>query len=137
MAEQKIVKKKRTLVKFGIQTSSYVEGEGACTDFKLLQVPIGFDKDGKQIMTDCFYCEWLGSYGALAIQQQAEGIIQPARVRMPYVKAVYDALQSKNVKIYKNGKDDEQHTFCLNSAADNYIESNKMLEFQVKRYEVK
>ncbi len=88
-------------------------------------------------MTDCFYCEWLGSYGALAIQQQAEGIIQPARVRMPYVKAVYDALQSKNVKIYKNGKDDEQHTFCLNSAADNYIESNKMLEFQVKRYEVK
>ena len=34
----------------------------------VLQVPIGFDKDGKQIMTDCFYCEWLGSYGALAIQ---------------------------------------------------------------------
>lgn len=136
MANQ-TVKRKRTLVKFAIQKSTYIEGEGACTDFELVQVPIGFDENGEQILTDCFYCEWLGSYGANAIQQQADGIIQPARLRMPYVKAVYDALQTKDCKIYKYGKQDEQNTFCLNSAADNYLEQNKMLEFQVKRYEVK
>ncbi len=136
MAEQKI-KRKRTLIKFAIQNSNYVEGKGACTNYELLQVPIGLDDDGNKIMTDCFYCEWLGSYGALAIQQQADGNILPARLRMPYVKAVYDALQTKNCKIYKYGKEDEQHTFCLNSSADNYLEENKMLEFQVKRHEVK
>lgn len=136
MATQK-VKRKRTLIKFAIQNSNYVEGEGACTDFEILQVPIGLNDKNEQIFTDCFYCEWLSSYGASAIQQQADGVLQPARVRMPYVKAVYDALQSKDVRIYKNGIADEQHTFCLNSAADNYIESNKMLEFQVKRYEVR
>lgn len=136
MANQ-TVKRKRTLVKFAIQKSTYIEGEGSCTEFELVQVPIGFDETGKKIMTDCFYCEWLGSYGANAIQQQADGNIQTARLRMPYVKAIYDALQSKFCKIYKYGIQDEQHTFCLNSAADNYLEQNKMLEFQVKRYEVK
>lgn len=136
MAEQK-VKRKRTLIKFAIQNSNYVEGKGACTKYELLQVPIGLDDEGNQIMTDCFYCEWLGSYGALAIQQQADGVTEPARIRMPYVKSVYDALKSKAVKIYKYGKEDDQHTFCLNSSADNYLEENKMLEFRVKRYEVK
>ncbi len=136
MAEQR-VKRKRTLVKFAIQKSTYIEGEGACTEFELVQVPIGFDENNNPILTDCFYCEWLGSYGANAIQQQADGIILPARLRMPYVKAVYDALQQKDCRIYKYGKMDADNTFCLNSAADNYLEQNKMLEFNVKRHEVK
>lgn len=131
------VKKKRTLIKFAVQNSTYIKDEGACTTFDLVQVPIGLDENGEIILTDCFYCEWLGSYGLVAIQQEADGVSQGARIRMPYCKAVYDALQNKSVRIYKYGKQDSEHTFCLNSSVDNYTESNKMLEFQVKRYEVK
>lgn len=136
MATQ-IVKRRRTLIKFGVQKTDYVKGEGARTHWDTVRVPVGSDCDGKEITTDCFYCEWLNSYGANATQQQADGVIQPARVRMTYVKAVYDALTTKDVKIYKNGITDAAHTYEINSAADNYIESNKMLEFQVKKYEVK
>lgn len=136
MATQ-ILKRKRTLIKFAKQVTNYIEGEGARTSWETIQASVGFDDSGKKILTDCFYCEWLNSYGANAIQQQSDGTIQPARVRMTYVKVIYDALQNKDVKIYKNGVIDNNNCYELCSAADNYIESNKMLEFQVKKYEVK
>lgn len=137
MVEKQQVRRKRTLIKFGVETTIYTDDEGADVTYELLSVPVGIDDNDNEIVTDCFYCEWLGSYGANAIQQQADGVVQPARVRMPFVKAVYDALQSKSTKIYLYGINDPQHTYCLNSAVDNYLESNKLLEFQVKRYEVK
>lgn len=138
MANNQKIKRKRTLVKFAVQKTIYNdEAGGTCTSWETLQASIGFNEKGIKIMTDCFYCEWLGSYGVNAIQQQTDGNIQTARIRLPYVKVVYDALISKDVRIYKNGLMDAEHTFCLNSAADNYLESNKMLEFQVKKYEVK
>lgn len=137
MVEKQQVRRKRTLIKFGVETTIYTDDEGADVTYELLSVPVGIDDNDNEIVTDCFYCEWLGSYGANAIQQQADGVMQPARVRMPFVKAVYDALQSKSTKIYLYGIDDPQHTYCLNSAVDNYLENNKLLEFQVKRYEVK
>lgn len=131
------VKRKRTLIKFAVQRTNYVEGEGATTMWTPLQVSIGINDCGEQIMTDCFYCEWLNSYGNNAIQQQADGVMRPARVRMTFVKAIYDALTTEDVRIYKNGIIDDAHLFQLASAADNYIEDNKMLEFQVKKYEVR
>ena len=136
MSKQQI-KKARTLIKFAIQQSNYDEGIGAQTSWETIRVPIGVDCDGNLIETDCFYCEWLGSYGVNAIQQQADGNLQTARIRLPFVKAVYDALLTKDVRIYKYGKTDKANTFCLNSSPDNYLEENKMLEFQVKRHEVK
>ena len=135
MAQQ--VKRRRTLVKFFVQESIYTPGKGAKTEWKPIKVSIGRDDQGNPIETDCFYCEWLGSYGNVAIQQQADGIVQPARVRLPFVKKLYEALLSKDVKIYKNGVIDDAHCFMLASAADNYAESNEMLEFQVKKREVK
>ena len=131
------VRKKRTLIKFAKQKTSYVAGQGSTTEWVPIQVPIGKDYNGNDIMTDCFYCEWLGSYGNVAIQQQADGVIRPARVRMTYVKSIYEALISGAVRIYKNGVIDDAHCFTLASAADNYLESNEMLEFQVKKYEVR
>lgn len=136
MAKQ-TVKKCRTLIKIAVQKTIYDENEGACTSYEIVQVPIGLDENNKPILTDIFYCEWLGTYGATAIQQQSDGAILTARVRMPFVKAAYDALQTENCLIYKHGKSDKQNTFCLNSSADNYLNENKMLEFQVKQYEVK
>lgn len=131
------VKRKRTLVKFAVQRTKYIEGRGSITSWEPIKVTIGKDENGVDIVTDCFYCEWLGSYGNIAIQQQADGVIRPARVRMPFVKKLYDALTSEDVRVYKNGIADSAHCFTLASAADNYIEGNKMLEFQVRKYEVR
>lgn len=131
------VKEKRTLIKFAQQITSYAAGAGASTTWTPLVVPIGTDENGNDVTTDCFYCEWLNSYGQNAIQQQADGVIRPARVRMSYVASVYEALTNKAVRIYKNGINDDAHTFVLASAADNYIEGNKMIEFNVKKFEGK
>lgn len=127
----------RTLVKFGVPKTSYSTTNGVSNDIELLTVRVGFDDNGNEIKNDCFYCNWHNSYGAIAIQQQADGVVCPARVRMPFVQAVYDALQSKDVKVYKNGIADKEHTYTLISAADNYCEQSKTLEFNVKKYEVK
>lgn len=132
-----ILKCKRTLVKFAVQRTKYNAGEGSATSWELICVKIGTDDSGEDITTDCFYCEWMGSYGSTAVQQQADGVIQPARVRVPFVKKLYDALCTENVKIYKNGIVDDAHCFVLASAADNFCEGNKFLEFQVKKHEVK
>ena len=131
------VKLRRTLVKFAVQCTKYVAGEGSVTTWQPIEVSVGKNSRGEDIMTDCFYCEWLNSYGNTAIQQQADGVIRPARVRMPFVKKVYDALISSDVRVYKNGIIDDAHCFTLASAADNYVENNKLLEFQVKKYEVR
>lgn len=131
------VKEKRTLVRFAVQKTRHVAGKGAATQWETIKSQIGTTDDGEPIMTDCFYVEWLSSYGAAAIQQQSDGVMRPARVRMPYIKAVYDALITKDVRIYLHGVTDDAHAFRLASAADNYLQQNKMLEFQVKKYEVK
>lgn len=131
------VKEKRTLVRFAVQKTRHIAGKGAATEWETIKSQIGTTDGGDPIMTDCFYVEWLSSYGAAAIQQQSDGVIRPARVRMPYVKAVYDALITKDVRIYLHGVTDDAHAFRLASAADNYLQQNKMLEFQVKKYEVK
>lgn len=134
MAKQ-TVKKARTLIKFATQATVYTDGVGASTEWQTIEVSVGHDAyDDSPIMSDCFYCEWLGSYGSVAIQQQADGVTRPARVRMPFVQCVYDALIAGDVRIYLDGKTDAAHTFELASAADNYLNENKMLEFNVKQY---
>lgn len=46
-------------------------------------------------------------------------------------------IKTKDVRIYLNGVIDDAHAFKLAAAADNYLQQNKMLEFQVKKYEVR
>lgn len=133
MAKQE-VNERRTLVKFGIPATEYVAGEGSKTTWRVLSVQIGTDEKGEPITTDCFYCEWLNSFGSVAIQQQADGTLRPARVRMRFVQRVYNALLKGDVRVYLHGKQDDEHTFVLSSAIDNYINANKMLEFNVKQY---
>lgn len=138
MATQQTPRKRRTLIKFAIEKSVYKQGKGTSTQWLTIKVPTVKDENGNIVeYTDCFYCEWLGSYGATAIEQQSKGAIDTARVRLPYVAEVLEALKTRDVKIYKNGKTDAQNTYQLNSSADNYLDSNKMIEFQVKRREEK
>ena len=131
------VRQKTTLVRFAVQTTRYVEGTGAVTEWETIRARIGTNPDGTPRLTDAFYVEWLNAYGMNAVQQQADSVVRPARVRMTYVKAVYDALVEKNVRVYLNGVMDDAHAFTLASSPDNYLEENKMIEFQVKKYEGK
>ena len=128
-------KRKRTQIRFAVQETVYQAGTGSRTEWVPIKVKIGTDERGNDIETDSFFCEWLGSYGATAIRQQADGVIRPARVRMTFVQTLYDALTTKDVRIYKNGVIDDAHRYRLASAADNCGEENKTLEFQVEKYE--
>lgn len=129
------VKKCRTLIKIAVAKKVYTEGAGTKTIYEPISVKIATDPDGNPITTDCFYCEWLNRFGTIAIQLEQQTATQPARVRMPFVQGVYDALLTKTARIYKGGRDDISNTFELNSSPDNYDEANKMLEFEVKRIE--
>ncbi len=134
MATKQTVKEKRTLVKFGYQDTIYQAGIGYTTNYVLLTVTLGFDEETEQpITTDSFYCEWQNSFGNQAIKLEADNVLQPARIRIPFVQALYELLTTKDVKIYKNGLTDKAHTFVLNSGVDNYMEQQKMMEFQVKK----
>ena len=136
MAEQ-TVKRRRTMIRIAVQHTEYAPGKGSTTTWKPLTVRIGTNEKGEPILTDCFYCEWMSSYGSVAIAQQADGVLHAARVRIPFVQKVYDALTQRDVRIYKNGAMDDAHCFVLASGANNYIEGNKLLEFQVKKQEVR
>lgn len=48
------VKEKRTLVRFAVQKTRYVAGNGAATEWETIKVNIGTTDDGKPITTDCF-----------------------------------------------------------------------------------
>lgn len=53
---------------------------------------------------------------------------------MPFVRRIYDSLVNGDVRIYLYGRTDAASVFVLASAADNYLNENKMLEFNVKQY---
>lgn len=137
MSANQRIKSRRTLIKIAVKKTSYIAGQGAFSDYEIIKAQIATDIDGNPIFTDCFYCEWLNSFGMVAIQLQQEGMSQPARIRMPFVKSVYEALATRDIKVYKNGRADDAHTYTLTSSPDNYLEQNKFIEFQVKHYEVK
>lgn len=137
MARKQSVKECRTLIKFGVPRGEYAPGAGATTTFHLITAKVGESPCGDEIMTDCFYCEWLGAYGIQATQAQQDGVVRPARVRMPFARCVYEALTTKGCKIYLRGLQDAPHTFELASDADDYLQQGAMLEFQVKHYEGK
>lgn len=136
MSNQRL-QKSRTLIKIAVKKTGYIAGKGAVADYEIVKAQIATDTNNNPVLTDCFYCEWLSSFGAVAIALQQESVSQPARVRIPYVKAILDALTSSDVKVYKNGRVDDAHTYTLTSSPDNYLEQNKFIEFQVKHYEVK
>lgn len=126
---------KRTPVNFVVLDSVYFPGIGPVTTRDFIEMTVGYNSQGDPINTNIFYVEWIDSYGSQAIMLQQQNIIRPARVRMTYVKEVYEALKSKEVHIYLNC--DANDCFMLNSSVSNNLQENQILEFQVKRFEVK
>lgn len=137
MSEQRLPKKRSTLIKFAIPHDVYVQGKGNTTSLEIVTMPVATNPDGSSKETDCFYCEWINAYGNIAIQQQSNGAERTARIRMAFNKIVYNALHDKRVKIYLHGVIDAEHCYELASIPDNYAECNKMLEFNVQHYEGK
>ena len=137
MSIQKVPKNKPTLIKIAIPQNVYITGKGNVVSIKPITMPVATDENGKTITTDCFYCEWINAYGDIAIQQQRDGVQRTARIRMPFNRIIYDALQDKQVKIYLKGIIDAVHCYELASVPDNYAESDKFLEFNVQHYEGK
>jgi hypothetical protein len=135
MAREPTIKKKRTLVKIGVQKSEYVAGKGAKTEYENITVIAGYKEDGTPILTDCFYCEWTNNFGSIAIQLEQHSVRNPARIRLPYVREAYEALKKKGVRLYRHGKTDKENTFTVTSSPDNYLNENKLLEFNVSREE--
>lgn len=137
MPKSHTARPRRTLIKIAIKKTDYTAGIGAVGGYEIIKAQIATNPDGTPVYTDCFYCDWQNAFGLNAIQLEQTNVAQPARVRMPYVRNVYEALQSKTARIYKNGREDPAHTFVLNSSVDNVDEQNKSIEFQVKHNEVK
>ncbi|MDR1093450.1 MAG: hypothetical protein LBL66_04805 [Clostridiales bacterium] len=135
MPKEQTVKKRRTLIKIAVKKSIYTEGVGTESVYEVVSAQIATDPDGNPIYTDCFYCEWLNRFGSVAVQLEQLSVPQAARVRMPFVQGVYDALRTKAARIYKGGRAVPADTFELASSPDNYAQQNKMLEFEVKRIE--
>lgn len=127
---------RRVAVRFARPLTIYRAGEGCAREWQIVTARVGEDENGSPLTTDVFYCEWTGAYGATAIEQEANGVHMPARVRLPFVKALYDALTTRDVRIYKGGVMDEAHAYELASAVIDPTERGKILEFQVKKREV-
>lgn len=119
--------RKRTPISFRKIINIYEAGIGNQEQQEKIMVNVGKTK------TDIFYCEWLTSYGNLAIQQQQQGIIEGAKVRMPYIATLVDALRNHQIIIYKNAIEDKNNQFILNSSIEDIKEHHKEIEFQVKR----
>lgn len=129
-----------TPVSFYTQETAYVPGQGVTTAWEKF--------DSEQIdetRLSVFFCEWTGSYGEMKLSAQAQGVSESARVRMPFIPALYEKLRALKVVIAKNAAvilvDNAPDPVNVNAyrvwgGVDNLREENQYMEFNVSRYEV-
>lgn len=124
------MKRYSTRIKFAVIENEYVPGKGVVSTKRMITASI---TPGE--ITEDFHCQWTTNYGALGIQQHSENILEGGKVLMKYVKQIVEAMRGNNkLLIYKDGIEDEAHTFELNSSVDDIKEAHKEIEFQVKRW---
>lgn len=117
-----------TLIKFDVVKDEYIKGIGNNTTTERFKVKVS-----NAIETDCLYCEWSNNYGSVALMQQQQGIRESARIRMPFVRSLVEAVKKNNLIIYKHGIEEDTHIFELATSVDDIKEDNKVIEFQVRR----
>ena len=121
-------KRYSTAVKFLVIENTYTPGLGVVESTRFINASIS-----SEVQVDTFYTELSTNYRSLAISQQEQNVLEGARVRMPYVKQIVEALRgNKEVRIYKYGN--ENNVFILNSSVDDVKEQHKEIEFQVKKW---
>ena len=130
-----------TPVSFWEKTSTYVLGEGNSTDWKQYT-------EGSMCV---FPCEWRGKFGYGKIgnatyDADAEGTLDRATIRMPFIPGLYDKLRTGSVVVIK-GTDpssilsgepnpENPNVYEVYGGVDNIYQENQYMEFHAKRYEV-
>lgn len=118
---------RNTPIKIAVIKNKYIPEKGSQKSLEKIMLRVGDE------LTDTFYCEWNTHYGALAIAQQQQGVIESATVKMTYTPTIALTLRNNSVLIYKGAIEDENHTFVLNSSVEDIREAHHEIEFQVKR----
>lgn len=130
-----------TAVSFWEKVSTYTAGQGNTTTWTL------FTEGSMSV----FPCEWRGKLGSgrhgnETFAADAEGFIDHASIRMPFIPGLYDKLRTGGVVIVKGADgsaitDGEPNPGSPNvyeafGGIDNIYEENQYMEFNVRRYEV-
>lgn len=130
-----------TAVSFWSKVSTYVSGQGNTTSWTLYT-------EGAMSV---FPCEWRGKFGYgrrgnETYDADAEGVIDRAIVRMPFVPGLYEKLRTGGVIVIKgsdssaivDGEPDpgSPDVYEAYGGIDNIYEENQYMEFLVHRYEV-
>lgn len=130
-----------TAVSFWEKVTSYTPGQGNTTTWTLYT-------EGTMSV---FPCEWRGKFGYgrrgnETYEADAEGVIDRASVRMPFIPGLYDKLRTGAVIVIKgadesglvDGEPDpgNPNVYETYGGIDNILEENQYMEFLVHRYEV-
>lgn len=130
-----------TAVSFWQKTSTYGVGKGNTTTWTLYS-------EGTMSV---FPCEWRGKFGYgkrgnETYEAEAEGVIDRATIRMPYIPNLYNMLRTGAVIAVKgadetaivNGEPNpgNPNVYETYGGIDNIYEENQYIEFHVHRYEV-
>ena len=131
-----------TAISFWEKVSTYTAGQGNSTTWTLYT-------EGAMSV---FPCEWRGKILASKNQNEtfdgnAEGSLERATIRMPFIPRLYEKLRSGAMVAVKGADgnavtDGEPNLLSANvyevfGTVDNILEENQYMEFQLARYEVK
>lgn len=145
----KLTTKFTTAASFYEKTNTYTAGQGTSISW----TPY---KEGSMSV---FPCEWRGTHGNAQMNAQAVGVLDSARIRMPYIPDLYNKLRTAEMIIIKGADpnavviiettDEQQHTtieylpneqnpnvYTVWGGVDNMQEECRYMEFNVRRYEV-
>lgn len=130
-----------TAVSFWEKVTTYVPGQGNTTTWNLYT-------EGAMCL---FPCEWRGKFGYgrrgnEIYEADAEGVLDRASVRMPFIPRLYDKLRTGAMIVVKGSdssflQDGEPNpgnpgVYETYGGIDNIYEENQYMEFLVHRYEV-
>lgn len=130
-----------TPISFWEKVSTYEAGKGNTTEWVLYT-------EGAQFI---FPCEWrgkfgYGKFGNAIFEADAEGVLDRATIRMPFIPGLYDKLRTSAVVVIKGTdgnaiKDGEPdpanpNVYEVYGGVDNIYEENQYMEFHAHRYEV-
>ena len=130
-----------TAVSFWSKVSTYEAGKGNSTTWVLYT-------EGTMSV---FPCEWRGKFGYgkmgnATYEADAEGVLDRATIRMPFIPGLYEKLRTSAVVIVKGADGDavkdgepnpeDPNVYEAYGGIDNIYEENQYMEFHVHRYEV-
>lgn len=127
-------------ISFWEKVTAYVPGQGNTTAWVLFT----------QGAMSVFPCEWRGKILAGKNQNEtflgdAEGALERASIRMPYIPALFEKLRSGAMIAVKGSIPEgetepnltSQNVYEVFGTVDNILEENQYMEFQLARYEAK